>query len=372
MKNLQRFGGLWLVLFIFGAGMAHGLAPDEWPAPVGEVSLASSETTRNSALLDVGLVVFDPGVSEDATEPEAGIFPRIRRAEARFMPVVLRQALIASGSWGVVRVLPEPQPSAELLVTGDIIHSDGIALVLRVRAVDATGRTWLDRVYHDRSDAADYPVRGDGDPYADLYRRIANDLLVVRDQLAPEQHEEIRRVAILRYAEQLSPEAFGGYLGTDDAGRYRVLRLPAEGDPMLARVNRIRNQEHLFVDTIDEQYADLRDEMASTYNLWRQYGREQALYKQEYRERAASRDRDGRRGSFFAMQRAYDAYKWSKIHDQDLDELAAGFNNEVQPTVMQASGKVFRLSGTLESQYQEWQNILRAIFELEAGAQAAE
>ena len=72
------------------------------------------------------------------------------------------------------------------------------------------------------------------------------------------------------------------------------------------------------------------------------------------------------------MQRAYDAYKWSKIHDQDLDELAAGFNNEVQPTVMQASGKVFRLSGTLESQYQEWQNILRAIFELEAGAQAAE
>ena len=118
---------------------------------------------------------------------------------------------------------------------------------------------------------------------------------------------------------------------------------------------------------MDEQYAELQQTMAPTYHLWRQYDREQAIYREEYQRRVANRDSQGRRGSFFAMQRTYDAYKWSKIHEQDLDEMAGGFNNEVQPTVMEASGKVFRLSGSLESQYAAWRGILRQIFTLETG-----
>ena len=65
---------------------------------------------------------------------------------------------------------------------------------------------------------------------------------------------------------------------------------------MLTRVERIRNQEHLFVDTVDEQYVSIYEEMAPTYTLWRQYGREQALYQQDYEARAQSRDRIGRSG----------------------------------------------------------------------------
>ena len=44
-----------------------------------------------------------------------------------------------------------------------------------------------------------------------------------------------------------------------------------------------------------------------------------------------------------------------------------GFDNEVAPTVLEASGKVFRLSGTLDNQYAEWRNILKQIFALETG-----
>ena len=58
-------------------------------------------------------------------------------------------------------------------------------------------------------------------------------------------------------------------------------------------------------------------------------------------------------------------------HEQDLDELAQGFNNEVAPTVLKASGKVFRLTGTLDSQYREWRAILREIFSLETGLPTA-
>ena len=106
--------------------------------------------------------------------------------------------------------------------------------------------------------------------------------------------------------------------------------------------------------------------MAPTYGLWRQYGREQALYLQSYEARAQNKDRIGRRGSFTAMEQTYSTYKQIKIQEQDLDDMSQGFNNEVTPTVMEASGKVFRLSGTLDTQYNEW----REIFALETGVPA--
>ena len=68
-----------------------------------------------------------------------------------------------------------------------------------------------------------------------------------------------------------------------------------------------------------------------------------------------------------AMQQTYNAFKWTKIQQQDLYELAIGFDNEVAPTVLEASGKVFRLNGTLDTQYSEWRDILREIFALETG-----
>jgi len=330
----------------------------------------SPGTAQSSAqgLLDVGLVIFDPGIPQDAsTHSKLGIFPEIRKSEAKFMPVVLRQVLIDSGAWGVVRVLPEPLASSELLVTATILRSDGLRLALQVQVLDATGRRWLGKEYGDDSVDSDYPVAPGTDPYVDLYRQIASDMLAFKRQLSDKQLAEIRDVGSLRYAASLSPEVFSSYLTRSTDGIFALARLPAAGDPMMARVERIRNQEYLFIDTVDEQYATLYEEMAPTYNLWRQFGREQAIYREDYQQRVTTRDSQGRRGSFAAMQQVYDAYKWSKIHEQDLDELALGFNNEVAPTVMEASGKVFRLNGTLESQYTEWQEILRQIFVLETG-----
>ena len=50
-----------------------------------------------------------------------------------------------------------------------------------------------------------------------------------------------------------------------------------------------------------------------------------------------------------------------------MGQLALGFNNEVAPTVMDVSGAVFELSGTLDAQYSEWRGILQRIFTLETG-----
>jgi hypothetical protein len=324
--------------------------------------------STDDELVDVGLVIFDAGIpADESTHSKLGIFPEIRKAEAKYMPVMLREVLIDSGDWGVVRVLPEALESSELLVTGKIIHSDGQRLELQIQARDATGSLWLDKAYTGTTTPADYPVQVPGDPYMQVYNQIAADLLAVRRQKSAKQLSDIREIALMRYASELAPQVFASYLASSPAGIYTLLRLPAEDDPMLVRVIRIRNQEYLFIDTVDEQYARLAEEMAPTYNLWRQYGAEQADYRNEYQERVASKNSQGRRGSFAALEQTYNAYKWSKIHEQDLDELALGFNNEVAPTVMEVSGTVFKLSGGLDSQYSEWREILQRIFALETG-----
>ena len=334
-------------------------------AVAGTVSAAP---TQQSALVDVGLVVFDPGIPVDqSTHSQRGVFPEIRKAEAKYMPVVLRQVLIESGDWGVVRVLPEVLDSSELLVTGTILQSDGLRLQLRINARDASGVEWLNQIYSASTRSTDYPVSVPGDPYLGLYQQIADDLAAVLRQKSAKQLATIKDIALMRYAIQLAPTVFGSYLTQTPEGQYVLVRFPAEGDPMLARVVRIRNQEYLFIDTVDEQYEHLSEQMAPTYNLWRQFSAEQAIYQGEYQQRVASRSSQGRRGSFAALEQSYNTYKWSKIHEQDLGELALGFNNEVAPTVMDVSGAVFELSGTLDSQYSEWRDILQRIFTLETG-----
>jgi hypothetical protein len=356
----------WLLLLLVWLPPVSGQALEVVQVGSG-VSLQGFAAPAELQRLDIGLVVLDPGVEAGAGAAD-DVFPEVRRVEAQYLPVLLRQVLQETDAWGVVRVLPEAAVLPELLVSGEILVSDGVQLELRVRAEDATGRLWLQRIYRDQSEAADYPVSADGDPFVDLYRQLANDLLAIRRQLDDSQLREVRRVALLRYAALLSPEAFAGYLAGGQGGElFRVARLPAAGDPMMARVERIRNQEYLFIDTVDEQYLNLYQSLGPTYNLWRQYSREQALYVADYQERVANRKSHGRRGSFPAMQQRYDAYRNLRIQQQDLDEQALGFDNEVAPTVMEASGRVFRLTGTLDSQYGEWRHILREIFRLETG-----
>ena len=328
--------------------------------------ITGSPQAAEEVLLDVGVVLFDPGIPEDeSTHSALNVFPRIREAEAQYLPVTLRRELEDSGQWGVVRVVPEPGPLSDLLVQGRIVESNGLRQRMHFTVTDAVGRLWIDREYS--LDLPQTALPPQGEPFAGLYRELAADVLAYRQELDSRSLREIRGVALMRYAQSLSPEAFAGYLAVDGQGRYRLQRLPASGDPMMMRVERIRNQEYLFIDNVDEQFGVLHDDMASTYGLWLAYDREQNLFQEGYEERAASREKHGRSGSFAAMQQTYFAYRNLRMQEQDLDELALGFNNEVAPTIVETSGKVFRLTGTLDSQYAEWRGILRQIFAIETG-----
>ena len=71
------------------------------------------------------------------------------------------------------------------------------------------------------------------------------------------------------------------------------------------------------------------------------------------------------------MKDSYDRYKWAKLQRQELLELAQGFDNEVDPSVVRVEGRLVRLEGGLEDRYREWRRILAQIIELETGVAPA-
>ena len=304
--------------------------------------------------LDVSIAVFDPGVPADASvHRDLQVFPRIREIEARLLPFVLRDTLGKANAWGAVRVVPEPDIAAELLVSGTIIRSDGESLELEIRAVDASGRVWLDKTF-----AGPHGSR-------QLYDDIAQDLLITRDGLDDKFLADIAEISLLRYANQLAPSAFGDYLNTAADGTFTVQRLPANNDPMLDRIERIRGTEYVITDTVDERFQQLHGEIASIYDLWREYRAKVIKYQIQDARRAQSTRSDAPRGSYEALLSLYENYKSDRIIAQEQDRLAVAFNNEVGPKVDAMELRVAELEGWVDQKYAEWHRLLEELFEAE-------
>jgi hypothetical protein len=368
------------------------------------VSLVSpSEPIPEERLLDVGVVVFDAGVPEGEIDKDLleelirdGTFVQIRRTEALYMAVLLRDTLQKSEQWGAVWVTPEETRAADLNVKGKILHSDGDVVELHVDAVDATGRVWLNKDY-DMATAAGafnrqrYP---DLDPYQDVFNSIANDLAAVRAQLSARDTEMIRNVAALRYAAELSPEAFNGYV-VENRGRYTLNRLPAEDDPMFDRTQRVRQRERLVIETLEQHYGEFYRRAAEPYNGWREYAREEAIQIKELTKSARWRTGMGvatilasvvygsnSANDSFSDRVIRDAMMYigmdmlrtsatrrqeKRLHTATLEELSASFEDEVEPLIVEIQGTQHRLTGTAAVQYQEWRELLRQQYINETG-----
>ena len=66
-------------------------------------------------------------------------------------------------------------------------------------------------------------------------------------------------------------------------------RLPADDDPMLERVRRIREREYLFIDTLDEFYTNFHTAMYPSYQGWRQASYEQVILFNELEAQSRTR-----------------------------------------------------------------------------------
>lgn len=340
-----------------GTEVASGLTP------VGDVSLRRG--AGSEPLLDLAVVVFDQGL--DAVAVDESIFPTIRKSESLLLPVLLARTLRESGSFGVVRVAPRDDVSLPLRLEGRILRADGSTLELGIRLEGVDGRLLLDKRYRDEARPEDYPVRAGQEPFGDIYRAISNDLQEVVMALEPGRRRDLQRLALMRFGASLAPETFARFVATDRDGHLDLAGFPAPEDPMLRRLERLRRQDDLFIDAVDEQYAELLDTVGESYDLWRAYTYELETYGAAYRETAADRRSDARRGSFASMQQGYATYRKVKLQEEDLRDLVKGFGGESLETVMTVDDGVYRLSGSVASRYEQWREILTRIYSLETG-----
>lgn len=324
--------------------------------------------TSEPTLLDISISVFEMNLPEDIQlQEQQDVYPAVRQAEVRYLPSFLKLILQQTGNWGAIRLLPENDIGAELQIAGKIVRSDGETLELEMLVTDATGRIWIDKTYLNtavESVSLNQPLLGT-DPFLYLYTEFANDLSSMSLELTPKNINEIKQIAMLRYAALLAPEAFEAYLSTDEAGLFRLDRLPAENDPFLVRVQEIREHEYVFIDVVDEQYQDFFISIKPVYDLWRSYRREQMASEADKIRREELQGNDLRRGSYMSLKESYNNYRWARMQDQYLDEINEGFINEILPTDVTLEDSIYHLSGTLDEQYQEWRSILKELYLLD-------
>jgi hypothetical protein len=362
------------------------------PADTYVDAIQASGELPETHLLDVGIGIFDTGL-ESGEKPREGVYQGVRDAEARYLPAHLKDTLQNTGQWGMVRVVPENSAGMDVRVAGTILKSDGEILALRITVRDSTERLWYTKDYQTRVDSELYVESASlgREPAQRIFNLIANDLLAFRESLKDPALVEIRRVSELRFAQDLSPEAFQGYLRTRRDGRLEVIRLPAHDDPMLERVRQIRERDFMFVDTLNEHYSTFHHQMTSPYESWRKYAYEELIARREIEQRAFWQKAAGVAAIAGAIMMGGDSVssdtartvliiggvelvkagiqtgREAQIHESALIELGRSFSAEIEPVVVEVRGETRRLEGSAETQYQEWRELLRAIYGAETG-----
>jgi hypothetical protein len=367
----------------------------------GQEQLArSSQELREEQLLDVWIEIFDAGELPENKDKQSGLSTEIREAEARYIPVHLRNVMEKTGYWGAVRVVPRDTVGAELLVRGLILESDGEVLELQVTAIDASGRQWFKKDYRKTVAAESYNTESTGDSFEPLYHAIANDLAEYRQKLTDSERTNIRQLSSMRFAADMTPDAFTGHLSSDKKGRYTLLRLPAADDPAYQRVLTVRERDYLLVDTLNGHYDNFYREMMSPYLEWRKARSTEAAALREIKKKANTQKALGVAailgaiaiealggsdtrvstgtmrdvmviGGLYSIKRGMDTNAQSTIHQGAIEELGESFSIETKPLVVEVDGEEHELTGSAETQYQQWRELMKRIYASETGLDPA-
>jgi hypothetical protein len=347
--------------------------------------------------MDIGIMPLEPGIPEGEEALENSlIIPDVRRAEARYIAYQLKDTLELTGNWGAVRVIPQFTEAVDILITGKILDSNGEELKLQVTVADSTGQVWLSRTFTDTASKYSYEAPKE-DPFQDIYNDVANAILIYRQKLDEPELAKIKQVSNLRYAIRLSPEAFGGYL-TESKGSVQIEQLPASNDQMLVRVNRIKEREYLFVDTLDDYYGNFFRDMKASYHEWRYATYDEAVAAKRLKKESMKRLIGGaavvaagvaasasKQSNTYASQAAglgvvgggigliksgLSRRQRAEVHENALKEISESLGAEITPYVLDIEGRTIELTGTADVQYEEWREILKQIYIEETGLPA--
>ncbi|SHF61292.1 hypothetical protein SAMN04487965_2387 [Microbulbifer donghaiensis] len=389
-NRLLSRGLLLLLLLVIGACTTTEVRTTAFtPLTVEDATIAEQR------LLDVGIVQFDPGLDTAEADEDELVFPELRQAESRYFAVTLADSLQSSQGWGAVRVIPSERTNIDVTVTGRIVKSDGETLTVDVTVTDSRGQRWFTKEYSEVAShyAYDRKHPTNGDAFQGIYNRIANDMLAYRQKLSDRQIAELRTISEMRFARSFSPDAFNRYLVQNGDGIYHLNALPAENDPMLQRVRRIRERDYLFVDTLQGYYGTFVKSMETPYQEWRamSYGEVKQMRELKRKARnhtimgaaaiiggiaaagagagsARAAGQVGIAGGGYLIKSGFDRRSDAKMHIEALQELGDSMQAEVEPQIVELEDRTVTLSGTVENQYRQWREILKEIYETETGA----
>ena len=340
-------------------------------------------------LLDIGIMLFDPNVPE---KENPMIFPEIRKAEARYMPYHLKKTLESTGHWGGVWVLPERSKAIDLIVVGRIEKSDGLDVELKIGVWDIVGTQWVNKTYKSNNDKSSYRKRRDitKDPYKNIFNKIANDLLQIKQSKARDELIRLSQTGEIRFASELIP-VYDDYISKNKKNVYSLERLPSEDDEIMQRILEVQEREFLLLDTLNEYYGQLYENLSQPYEDWRRLSREDMITYEELQRSARTRkilgavalagalatDGDSRAsstarqmaiyGGMEAMRSGFSKASEAKIYQESLKESGADFDAQAQPLVIELEGQTIRLSGSAEEKFQEWRRLLKEIYIDETG-----
>ena len=316
-----------------------------------------------------------------------------------------------SGHWGAVRVVPAEASGDEVRVTGRILKSDGEELKLKIGAIDATGKQWFKEKTFKCAVSADMykeSSKNQTEVFQNVYNKIANALAVHRRTMTSEQVHEIRQVAEMRFAEELAPGTFMGYLRKERTAltkeRFMIDRLPSKDDEMLERVRQVRERDYMLVDTLDIQYEGLYRDMEEVYTGWRKSRLDEMNMIREVDRKknaeawkgagiilagavlgAAYGQAAGNTGYYnpmipslvgaaagvgvAKMLEADQIAEEAEINKVALEELGISFAAEVEPIVLEVEGETIKLTGSAKAKYQQWREVLARLYKVETEAE---
>ncbi|MGI9221721.1 MAG: hypothetical protein ACR2QS_11880 [Woeseiaceae bacterium] len=386
------------LLIIIGALLAGCSVNEVITAEETELIVAAAPP-EESMLLDIGIIQFADGVPENNDSTDTRVFEEIRAAESRYLAYHLKTTLQGTGHWGAVRVIPSRDAFTDVIIDGEIAESDGEFVTLDVSISDARGMPWFSKSYSTQTGVSSYSINRDRrqDPYQKIFNDIANDLQAYVAQMEPKAVSDIRTVSELQFFADMSPDAYGEHLVTDEDGQTKAVRLPAENDPAVDRLRQIRERDRLVVDTLNEHYANFYYGIAIPYHSWRKTAREESInYRQVKRSAnlqtlmgavvlagslAVNTDSGGRqtrninrslqaigiRQGWDSMFGGISRRSEANIHLESIKELSESFGAEAAPMVISVEGQARRLTGTAAAQYESWRSILKQIYESETG-----
>jgi uncharacterized protein YcfJ len=345
------------------------------------------------ALLDVAIPPLRDGL--ELTDEDDTVFPEVRYAEAIYFSNQLAKTMEKSGAWGAIRVTPNTNVVMDVYVTGTILQSDGETLDLQMSVYDTSGAQWFEKRYElvTGKYAYDRRLKNLGDPFQNLFTEIANDVLAYRERLTERDAARLRQISELRFARDFSPEAFDAHIVENRKGILEIQRLPAADDTILQRIERIRERDYLYVDTMQDYYDVFSQRMHLPYQDFRRASYDSVVKARQLKKQGNRRlvagigailagiygrtqadtylERDAGTASAavggYIVKSALEKKQEAAAYNEQVAEMGSSLEAEIAPQVIELEDRTITLSGTVQAQYQQWRELLHQIYDQERG-----